>query len=347
MKRIVALLLLCLGWQLGCVDIRPPGGRVDESSCHAPPVVLADYLKTQEVAGLQSVRIWPNRFGPGLCLETRHYRILTTLSDPFFLSRLPNFVEAAHRSYNEQLPVAVSPETRSTLYLFATRAQWEAFTRRFAGRQARLFLKIQEGAYCLNGRCVVYDIGPERTLSAIGHEGWHQFTSRHFKNRLPSWLDEGIAMQFENPATLDGQLSFDPCDNHFRLHSLERVVKNRHHLPLVDLLTVSPGEVMALDSDDSVTAFYSQSYALVRFLQEADNGRYLARYRAMLDGGLLGTWPLSKKCRRIAADRNRARTVRWNSQVGRQIFTHYVHPDPQGLESEYFDFCDRIIAGQQ
>ena len=347
MKRIIAPLLLCLGWQLGCADIRPPGRRVDESSCHRPPVALADYLRTQEVADLQSVQIWPNRFGPGLRLETRHYRILTTLSDPFFLSRLPNFVEAVHRSYNEQLPVAVSPETRSTLYLFATRSQWEAFTRRFAGRQARLFLKIQEGAYCLNGRCVVYDIGPERTLSAIGHEGWHQFTSRHFKYRLPSWLDEGIAMQFENPATLDGQLSFHPCDNHFRLHSLERVVKNRHHLPLVDLLTVSPGEVMALDSDDSVTAFYSQSYALVRFLQEADNGRYLARYRAMLDGGLLGTWPLSKKCRRIAADRNRARTVRWNSQVGRQIFTHYVHPDPQGLESEYFDFCDRIIAGQQ
>ena len=52
MKRIVALLLLCLGWQLGCADIRPPGRRVDESSCHRPPIELADYLKTQEVAGL-------------------------------------------------------------------------------------------------------------------------------------------------------------------------------------------------------------------------------------------------------------------------------------------------------
>jgi len=292
------------------------------------------------------VQIWPNRFGPGLCLETRHYRILTTLSDPFFLSRLPNFVEAAHRSYNEQLPVAVSSDTRSTLYLFATRAQWEDFTKRFAGRQARLFLKIQEGAYCLKGSCVVYDIGPQRTLSAIGHEGWHQFTSRHFKYRLPSWLDEGIAMQFENPATLDGRVRFDACDNPYRLHSLERVVKKRHHMPLMDLLKVSPGEVMALNRDDSVSAFYSQSYALVRFLQEAGNGQYLARYRAMLDGGLLGTWPLDKKCRRIAADRNRVRTVQWNSKVGRQIFTHYVHPDPQRLESQYFDFCERIIAGQ-
>ena len=347
MKRIIPLVWFVVGWQLGCADSLPSGRKVRESSPCSPPVALADYLRTQDVAGLQSVQMWPNRFGPGLCLNTRHYRILTTVADPFFLSKLPGFVEAAHRSYNKQLPVAVSPETRSTLYLFATRSQWEVFTRRFAGRQASLFLKIQEGAYCLNGSCVVYDIGPERTLAAIGHEGWHQFTSRHFKYRLPSWLDEGIAMQFENPTTLDGQLSFDSCDNHYRLHSLERVVKNRHHMPLVDLLTVSPGEVMALDNDASVTAFYSQSYALVRFLQEADNGRYLTRYRAMLDDGLLGTWPLSKKCRRIAADRNRARTVRWNSQVGKQIFTHYVHPDPQGLEAEYFDFCERIVVGLQ
>jgi len=44
---------------------------------------------------------------------------------------------------------------------------------------------------------VVYYIGRERTFSALGHEGWHQFNSRHFKFRLPSWLDEGIAMLFE------------------------------------------------------------------------------------------------------------------------------------------------------
>jgi hypothetical protein len=289
-----------------------------------------------------SIQAWPNRFGPGLCLYTEHYEILTTLVDPVFLERLPEFVEAAYCAYNQHLPIPIIPGSRSTIYLFENRSQWEDFTHSFAGRQASLYVKIQEGAYCHQGSCVAYDIGLQRTLAAIGHEGWHQFTSRHFKYRLPSWLDEGIAMQFESPRRIQGRLEFFPYENHYRLGSLTRMLRQRDQLSLPTLLSISPGEVMASDRAESVMAFYSQSYALVRFLQEAGQQKYLRHYQALVYDGLRGKWPLSKKNRRIAEDRNQARTIKWNCRVGKKLFTHYICSDPEGIEPEFIDFCRQI-----
>ena len=106
-------------------------------------------------------------------------------------------MESAYKAYNSQLPVPIKTSSKFIIYLFADRTQWEHFTWTFAGEQAEIFYKIKAGAYYHNDACVAYDIGPERTFSTLGHEGWHQFSSRHFKYRLPSWLDEGVAMLFE------------------------------------------------------------------------------------------------------------------------------------------------------
>ena len=73
MKRIIPLVWFVVGWQLGCADSRPSGRRVHESPPCSPPVALADYLRTQDVAGLQSLHMWPNRFGRGRRLNTRAY----------------------------------------------------------------------------------------------------------------------------------------------------------------------------------------------------------------------------------------------------------------------------------
>ena len=342
MKRMTLLVWFMVALQLSCVESRPGQRAVYDPPHHTPSPAVADYLRTQDIDELISVQTWPNRFGPGLCLYTEHYEILTTLVDPVFLQRLPEFVEASYQAYNQHLPIPISAGSRSTIYLFENRSQWEDFTRSFAGRQASLYVKIQEGAYCHQGSCVAYDIGLHRTLAAIGHEGWHQFNSRHFKYRLPSWLDEGIAMQFESPRRIQGQLRFDPYGNHYRLGSLTRILRQQNQLSLPTLLGISPGEVMASDRAESVMAFYSQSYALVRFLQEARNQKYLRHYQALVYDGLQGKWPLCKKNRRIAEDRNQARTIKWNSWVGKKLFAHYICSDLDAVELEFLDFCQHI-----
>jgi hypothetical protein len=103
--------------------------------------------------------------------------------------------------------------------------------------------------------------------------------------------------------------------------------------------------VLATDQAQAVMAFYSQSYAMARFLREAGYGRHLNSYRRLLSDGLLGRWPLEESAGITAEDRNLPRTIVWNRQVGRQLFEHYIGRDLGRLEQEYLAFCRQITRG--
>ncbi|MHC4301048.1 MAG: hypothetical protein ACYS7Y_27560, partial [Planctomycetota bacterium] len=110
-----------------------------------------------------------------------------------------------------------------------------------------------------------------------------------------------------------------------------------------DLIASNPGNVLATDQTEAVTAFYSQSYALVRFLQEADSGRRLDAYHRLLADGLHGNWPLDKVSRNIAANRNIPRNILWNHIVGLVLFQDYIGYDCEPIEKEYLAFCRQIV----
>jgi hypothetical protein len=303
---------------------------------------MAAYLQRQAPHALKSVEPWNSCYGPGLKLTSKHYRIYTTLMDSVMLKGLPGFLESAYRAYNSQLPQPMEIKTKFAIYLFADRRQWEDFTRSFANDQAEMFCKIKAGAYYHKGACVLYDIGRERTLSALAHEGWHQFNSRCFRFRLPSWLDEGIAMLFETHGSQGDMFYFEPKENMYRLHGLRKTLTQDKMIPLTELIAMNPGDVLATDQAKPVMAFYSQAYALVRFLQEAAYGRWRGAYRCLLLDGLKGDWPLDEVSRRIATDRNVPKTVLWNRIVGRGLFEDYVGDDFEQIEKEYLAFCRQI-----
>ncbi|MCP4455134.1 MAG: DUF1570 domain-containing protein [Planctomycetes bacterium] len=356
MKRKILILLALL--LCGCVPEsryrRPyaysayshnPYAQAPVYPTSAVPMSMVDELLAQRPYELLSVEAWFNDYAPGLVMKTSHYEIHTTITKTSLLCRIASHVEAAHSQYSRSTGTAGVTSARSKVYLFANRAQWESFTRKFAGNQAHMFVKIQEGAYCHNDSCVLYDIGVEKTLAAISHEGWHQFASRNFVYRLPSWLDEGIAMQFENMSWSSTGSRIDVTRNPYRLNSLRRIVNSHCAMRLTDLLSSSPGQVMASDRTESVAAFYSQSYALVRFLQEAGNAHFRVQYDKMVRDGLYGLWNLTPEDRRIASSRQTPRTLEWNSRVGRQLFEQYISASPESLERAYTDFC-RAIVGQ-
>ncbi len=338
---VLTILTLCIN---GCSQsdkvITESSGKdqkIDDCS------VLIDTLQRQNLPALESVEPWQNEYGPGLKLSTVHYEIFTTLLEPLMLRRISGFVESAYHGYNSQLPQPIRTTNKFTIYLFANREQWEDFTKVFAGKQAELFCKIKAGAYYLNGSCVLYNVGSKRTFSALGHEGWHQFSSRHFKFRLPSWLDEGMAMLFEVARYNEGIFYFEPAQNTYRLGSLKETIANGKLIPLQELVAINPGEVLAMDQDEAVTAFYSQSYALVRFLREGRYGTHLSDFRQLLFDGLTGDWPLTQASKAIAEDRNIPRTVQWNRLVGPQLFKQYIESDFDKIEKEYLAFCKKIV----
>ncbi|MHC4123583.1 MAG: hypothetical protein ACYSSI_08435 [Planctomycetota bacterium] len=303
---------------------------------------IIEYLQQQKLPALESVEEWENEYSPGIAIKTRHYEIYTTLMEPLMLRQVPGYMESCYQGYNGQFPQPIETETKFRVYLFASRQQWEAFTKSFAGPQASIYCKINAGAYYLNGSCVAYNIGRERTFSVLGHEGWHQFNRRNFKYRLPSWLDEGIAMLFETSRYERGKFYFEPGKNLQRLGSLKKTLLENKMIPLRELVGLNPGEVIGKDVG-AVAAFYSQSYTLVRFLREENYGKRLKDYHRMLLGGLNGTWPLSEEGKKIASDRNIRLTVRWNRFVGQKLFAHYVSEDVEDIEEEYLRFCRKIV----
>jgi len=304
---------------------------------------MVEYLQRQNLPAVKSIEVWHNEYGDGLIITTQHYQIYTTLLDSLMLRELPGFMESCYRGYNSQLPEPIETRTKFTIYLFGQRRQWEDFTKTFAGQQASVFCKIKAGAYYLNGACVVYNIGRERTFSALGHEGWHQFNSRHFKFRLPSWLDEGIAMLFEANISERGFFYFEPGRNLGRLVALKKTLMTNKMIPLKELIAMNPGEVLTTNETERVMAFYAQSYMLVRFLREDGYGKRLGNYQQMLLDGLWGRWPLSETGKRIAADRNIPLTVRWNRAVGLLLFKLYIGDDFGQIEKEYLAFCRKIV----
>lgn len=307
---------------------------------------MAAYLQGQGLDALESVGVWKNEYGPGLRLTTRHYKIYTTLLELPVLGQIGEFIESAYRAYKKQLPELVETKTKFTIYLFADRRQWEDFTKSFTGKQAQTFCKIRAGAYYHNGACVVYDIGRKRTFAALGHEGWHQFNDKHFKFRLPSWLDEGVAMLFETHGSREGRYYFEPTENVYRLDGLKQTLTKNKIIPLKELVAMNPGDVIATNRTEAAIAFYSQSYALVRFLQEAGYGRRLGVYHRLLTDGFKGTWTLDKTNKRIATNRNIPKTVQWNQIVGRELFEDYVGDDFYRIEQEYLAFCRQIVETQ-
>ncbi|MFA5252716.1 MAG: hypothetical protein WC454_09060 [Phycisphaerae bacterium] len=306
------------------------------------PAGMIEYLHKQRLPALESVEVWQNEYGPGLKLTTAHYEVFATLLEPLMLTQVPGFMESAYRGYNDQLPEPVETKTKFTVYLFAERKQWEDFTKVFTGPQAPLYCKIKSGAYYLNDACVAYNIGRERTFSALGHEGWHQFNKKHFRFRLPSWLDEGTATLFETSRFERGLFYFEPVQNLNRLGSLKIAIIKNQMIPLRELIAMNPGEALAT-SDDKVMAFYSQSYALVRFLREDGYGKRLGNYHHMLEDGLEGKWPLEEGGKKIAEDRNIPQTVWWNRVIGTKLFEYYISDDLDQIEKEYHLFCRKIV----
>jgi hypothetical protein len=342
MKKFALICIVCSFVCLsGCSTTPLPEAKKTASAIGTPEGIIA-YLHNQNIPTLKAVESWENEFGPGLKLTTAHYEIYTTLLEPLMLVQVPGFMESAYRSYQSQLPQPIEITSPFTVYLFADRQQWETFTISFTGPQSPLYLKIKAGAYYLNGACVAYHIGRERTFSGLGHEGWHQFNSRLFKYRLPSWLDEGIAMLYETSQYNQGLFAFTPEQNGYRLGSLKQTLIKNKAIPLKELVGLNPGEVVT-ESDEAVAAFYSESYSLVRFLREDNYGKRLANYQKLLLDGLNGQWPLGDIDKRIAMDRNIPITVDWNKKVGTMLFQHYMGDDFDKIEKEYIIFCRKIV----
>jgi len=307
---------------------------------------MIDYIS--KVPVVQSVSEWENPYGTGLVIKTSRYDIYTTMSDALMLRQLPTFLECAGNEYLKSSGIKVTSDARYTVYIFETREQWEQFGKEFTGSLWPVYQKIDKGAYYIKGACVSYNIGRNDTLSILAHEGWHQFSHRHFKYRLPAWLDEGLAMQFEGFQPHKGRYVFASSLNSLRLNGLKKSFELGQPT-FTDLLGVNPAAVIDGDpkgAEDRINSYYSRLYAFIRFLNEYAAGMYSGRFHKLILDGCEGKWELPAELAFSLEDRNTVLTTAINKELGVRVFANYYGTKLRTMEDQFSMYCYSLVLNK-
>jgi Protein of unknown function (DUF1570) len=235
---------------------------------------------------IQDVRL-PD--GTAKLVKTPHYEIYSTMNDDQFLTKIGQLMEGSLTAYQTLAPDVPATDRPMECYMFAKRVQWAEFTRERTGQDVNIYLQINRGAYTLHDFYVAYYIGPVSTCSVAAHEGWHQFVFRHFKGRLPPFLEEGLATMFESVRFEENGLpQFNLSMNQTRAISLRRAMDNGSLWALDEVVGMNAGQVVGKPGE-KVDAFYAQAWALARFLWDADNAKYRPVLRQILADTASGT----------------------------------------------------------
>lgn len=278
----------------------------------------------------------------GEVLTSPHYRLYSTAANAEARESLIQLLEAAHIEYRKLAPTAPATTSPMECYVFGDRAQWMDFTRKRTGADARLYLQITRGGYALRDFFVAYMTADQDTWSVTAHEGFHQFCARHFVGRLPPFLEEGLACTFERVRWEGTGTSrvprLNPQVNPQRTQSLRTVIEARAAWPLAELITLHAGRVVGAPGT-RIEAFYSQSWAFARFVQEYDNGKYRERFARWVAETASGEMfdPTGT---------HRRNQQYWDPNAVRPIIEHYLGTDLPTLQKEFDEWC-RYIAYEE
>lgn len=338
------------------------------AACDAPRAHVVEPPRPAAVAGttvtlpsesalIRSVRPWDEGGCPGVCVCTERYCLRLAMKDTTFRDRLPAYMEACSEAYAKAIVPLPVPADPMDLYVFASRAPWEAWTRRTLGDEAHIYLGLGRGGFTTDGVSVLYDLGRVDTLTILAHEGWHQFSQRSLKDSLPTWLEEGLACFMEGTRmNRDGQPTpFRPWRNMERWSEARSAVREETLLPLAELLDTSPQACLERGKDE-LLSYYAQCWALVHFLNEGEGGRYRDALRRMLSDAAAGSMQARLEASPLlGAAEGEARRRAARSRNGSLVMREYVRPDLARMDAEFRAFLstitrrgagDRIFRGE-
>ncbi|MDP9173051.1 MAG: hypothetical protein M3O30_04190 [Planctomycetota bacterium] len=277
-----------------------------------------------------------NSTGPRVKLvKTEHYKIYSTLDDRLdILARTAQLMEGAFSTYRLLAPQVTPTTYPMQCYLFANRVQWINFTRQHTGADSSVYLQISRGGYTIHDWYVAYYIGDVSTYSIAAHEGWHQFVNRHFKGRLPPFLEEGLACMFEDVQWNGDLPRWNLSMNPQRALSLRKAMDAGELFPLDKLITLHAGQIVNLP-DIKIEAFYAQNWSFAKFLWEGENQKFRPALQKWLADTADGTVfdPTGS---------HRRSYLPWDPTGVRPMLEHYLGEDLSQIEVEYKAFMQKV-----
>lgn len=306
------------------------------SGCAAPRTRSGDGLRDPVRTRVER---WTFDGLPGQKITTPHYVIYTTLADAEVTSGIPQLMEGALSQYRRLAPGVPQSGQPMVCYLFQSRNQWAAFTQSRTGADAAIYLQINRGGYTVHDWYVAYYIGELGTYSVAAHEGFHQYVARHFRSRLPPFLEEGLACMFEEvrweseaPGKWLPRWNF--AANRSRLVGLRNALEGAYLVPLPQLVAMHAGQVVD-QPPAQIEAFYAQSWAFARFLWEADGGRHRDTLRRILTQAADGSLYPGPGSRRTDDGL-------WDPDSARPLLEYYLKTDLEKLDRSFRRYVHRL-----
>jgi hypothetical protein len=278
----------------------------------------------------------------GSVLRSRSYEIQTTIKDERLLRDLPLLMEGALAHYRSALVELPAPPRPMRSMIFDRRSEWAAYTRRKLPQEADLYIGIGRGGYTTGGESVLFNLGRSDTFIIAVHEGWHQYTQTTFNDRLPTWLEEGMACWMEGHRFHRQALpTFAPWRNMERYGALRDAVREDRLVPLADLMRGTPQEALG-EGRATLLSYYAQVWALVHFLHDGEGGRYRDALRRIVRDAATGD--LTRTLMSSEAIPVEARRTRVLSRGGRWAALAYFNRDLEELEAQYLAFVAKVVA---
>lgn len=284
----------------------------------------------------KTITPWTFEGRPARTVTTAHYSIHTTIDDEEFLNRLTQVMEGALKQYQQLTPGVPLTDKPLECYVFAMRPQWARFTSEHTGNDAAIYLQINRGGYTIGDWYVAYFIGDFGTYAVAAHEGWHQYVARHFKSRLPPFLEEGIATTFESITWPNQAPKWNLAVNLSRADRLRTAIQDRLLWPLEQLCTMHAGDVVSL-SGERIETFYAQNWAFAQFMMNAENQKYRPAFQRMLSELASG------EADQITG-RRRGPPQTWDPRTVKPLLEHYLGMDMKRIDIAYQAYIRQLAS---
>lgn len=310
-------------------------------------IVLAMVLPVQLGCRLGADRLefktvqepWSFQGIEGRRLVTDHFDLFTTVSDAQLLDFLPGFLEATYQQYSTLFKPSADSARRLETYFFANKHQWLAFTRQRFPDRYEIYSRVQVAGYARDNLCVVHYVRPRTyTLSIIAHEGMHQYLAAQTNQRIPAWLNEGLACYCEGFDIRGGRAVFDPMNNSTRRNALREMLASDGLMPLSDLLGSDAGQVMVNSQGRLTRTYYAQAWALMVYLHQGARGRYAGKLKTLLTQLADGTAATKAQAMRITTESPHTMSF------GQAIFRAYISDDVSGFEKEFRKYMVELVG---
>lgn len=215
-------------------------------------------------------------------LRTAHYEIICE-DGPQMAQLIGQYMEQLFAAYAQRIGRVAKPPRnmpRLKVYIASTSDSFAKLVGEGLGNSAGLYDSGRQ-------RIVARNDGPlDRTLRVLRHEGCHQFINQYINPRMPIWIDEGLAVFFEEA---------DLCGNSLQFGAVPTARVELLRKALADDNLHSMQEILGMDNEQWIAALrsdvqrsrllYCEVWSIVHLLVLADDGKYrpaLDRYLALL-----------------------------------------------------------------